>query len=478
MLLSQIFKGAPDIEIEQLSIDSRHSMKNAIFFCLDGIKYDGHDYIEEAISNGAKVIVYSKEQKEKFKAIYIKVSNVNSILTKAATLFYNDPNAGIDKYVIIGNYGRSSVASFINDYLNSVSSCGYIGILGIRYNGLELNSSFATLNILDNLKMLDTMKKSNVKACTFEADAASLNLQKLDSIKPEVVIYTCTNKNSSEYQTNDYYTYMRRYLYTLENSTKVLFNVDDESFKELSDCVDNYVTYGTSTIADFQIRDVTISTNGIAYKIVHDGRSFNVKSKVQGMVNVYNLTAAIVALALQGEDIESVISHMVDIPCVEGVMERVDQEYNIIIDSAYDTNSIEEIFKYADFVKRKNRAIGVININYSDGDKRLEKIMELCNKYLDVSILTENETLDSGVMEILERCDRFENNGRILYMPMRSQAIENAIEIMNRNDTLIIIGKGNERFLSMALGKEFYYGDKHYAVKFIEKRRREENEII
>ena len=159
-------------------------------------------------------------------------------------------------------------------------------------------------------------------------------------------------------------------------------------------------------------------------------------------------------------------------------MERVDQEYNIIIDSAYDTNSIEEIFKYADFVKRKNRAIGVISINYSDGDKRLEKIMELCNKYLDVSILTENETLDSGVMEILERCDRFENNGRILYMPMRSQAIENAIEIMNRNDTLIIIGKGNERFLSMALGKEFYYGDKHYAVKFIEKRRREENEII
>jgi len=138
----------------------------------------------------------------------------------------------------------------------------------------------------------------------------------------------------------------------------------------------------------------------------------------------------------------------------------------------------EEIFKYADFVKRKNRAIGVISINYSDGDKRLEKIMELCNKYLDVSILTENETLDSGVMEILERCDRFENNGRILYMPMRSQAIENAIEIMNRNDTLIIIGKGNERFLSMALGKEFYYGDKHYAVKFIEKRRREENERL
>ena len=81
-------------------------------------------------------------------------------------------------------------------------------------------------------------------------------------------------------------------------------------------------------------------------------------------------------------------------------------------------------------------------------------------------------------MDILERCDRYEKKTRFLYMPMRSQAIENAIEIMNRNDTILIIGKGNEKFLSMGLGREFYYGDRHYAVKFISKRRREENEII
>ena len=77
MLLNKLFKDAPELEIEQLSIDSRLSMKNAIFFCLNGIKYDGHNYIEEAVNNGAKVIVYSKEQPQKFKAIYIKVPNVN-----------------------------------------------------------------------------------------------------------------------------------------------------------------------------------------------------------------------------------------------------------------------------------------------------------------------------------------------------------------------------------------------------------------
>ena len=478
MLLSKLFAGAPDIEIEQLSIDSRTSMKNAIFFCLDGIKYDGHDYIEEAISNGAKVIVYSKPQETKYNAIYIKVNNVNNVLVKVANIFYMNPNEGIRKYIVSGNYGRCSVASFINHYLNKVSNCGYIGILGIKYNGLELNSSFDTLNILDNLKLLDTMKKNDVKAVTFEANAISLNLQKLDSIRPDCFIYTCTNRNSSEFQSIDYYNYIRRYLYTLENTTKVVLNIDDDSFSEFQDCVESFVTYGTSSVANYQIRDISITTKGISYKIIYEDRPYAVRSSLQGRVNVYNLTAAIVALHQTGYELDDIIEKIADVGYVDGVMEKVDDEYNIIVDDAYDTNSIEAVCEYAAAVKQKNKAIGVISINHTDTDKRLEKIISILEKYLDVIILTENESLESEVMEILNRCTPYIRSKRVICIPLRSSAIENAVEIMNKNDTLIIVGKGNERFLSMGLGKEFYYGDKHYTRKFVEKRRSEENEII
>lgn len=81
-------------------------------------------------------------------------------------------------------------------------------------------------------------------------------------------------------------------------------------------------------------------------------------------------------------------------------------------------------------------------------------------------------------MNILARCDKYTTSNRVIHCSMRSIAIENAIEIMNKNDVLIIIGKGNEKFLEMGLGKENYHGDKYYAKKFIDKRRREENEII
>lgn len=478
MLLSRLFKNAPDIEIEQLSVDSRVPMKNAIFFCLDGIKYDGHDYIPEAVENGATVIVHSKPVSFKPKALMIKVDDVHEAMRRVANIFYEDPNDGIDKYVIAGNYGRCSVATFLNYYLNLFSKCGYIGILGIRYDQFKLKSSFPTLNGLDNLKILNGMKDYGIKSVTLEASASSLNLRKLDTVVPNTFIYTCTDPESSEFQSTDYYTNLRKYLYTLEDDTKVILNLDDVSFAQINDCVGAYVSYGMSQLADYRIHDVRMNRNGIYYTIAYKGVDHAVNSPLQGLSSVYNLTAAIVALCEKGFEIDQVCKVFEDVPCVEGVMERVDSEYDIIVDCAYDLQSIEELCRYAHFVANKAKAIGVIGIDYTDGDKRIERIVKIAEKYLDVIIFTENESLEGEVMEILERTDRYAESGRVVHCPSRSLAIENAIEIMNRKDVTVIIGKGNENFLSMALGKQYYKGDKYYAEKYINKRRKEENALI
>ena len=104
--------------------------------------------------------------------------------------------------------------------------------------------------------------------------------------------------------------------------------------------------------------------------------------------------------------------------------------------------------------------------------------MKICEEALDVIILTENESSEGAVSDILERCDRYLTQHKAVYSTMRSVAIENAIELMNKDDILIIIGKGNEKFLEMGLGKEYYHGDKYYAQKYINQRRREENETV
>lgn len=479
MKLNQLFKNAPEIDIEQLSTDSRLPMRNAIFFCLDGIKYDGHEFISEAIANGAKVIVYSKEIANKSNAIYIKVKSVNETLFKIANIFYDEPNKGITKYLISGCYGRSSVSRIMDHYLNSVSKCGSVGIFGINYNDRHLDIAFPALTPLENLKILDNLKTNNIYNAIFETSVISLYYKKLDVIKPEVFIYTNTSKYCSDYKVcnNLYFENLRRYLYTLEDNTCVLFNMDDESYDELRESVSNLKTYGQNEYADYRINDIVIGRKSTKFKLIHDNREYEISTKLLGIVNVYNIAAAVAALNIEGHDIQNIIDSLNSIDYVDGVMELIDNQYDIKIDCGYEIDSLQTIMDYGR--KTTNgRLIGILAINYSDSDNHIKNVIQVCEKYLDKLILTEDESGQGEVMNILSRADQFTKTNKTIHMSYRSVAIDNAIGLMNKNDTLLILGKGNEKYLNMGLGKERYYGDKYYATKYINKRKDEENETV
>lgn len=477
MKLNTLFENAPDIEIDQLSTDSRLPMKNAIFFCLDGIKYDGHKFVDEAIDNGAKVIVYSKDLNSVKNAIYVKVKDVNKTLFRIADVFYNHPNLGIDKYLISGCYGRSSVATIMKYYLDSVSTCGSIGVFGINYKDRHLSITFPALTALDNLKTLDTFKNYGIKNAILETSVISLYYKKLDVVKPEVFIYTNTSKYCSDYKVcnNNYFENIRKYFYTLEDNTCVLFNADDESFEELKESVNNYVSYGLNQNATYQIKNIHYDARGIKFDLEHDNIDYHIVSKLKGKVNIYNLTAAIAALNIRGHKIEDIIEKISGLDHVEGVVERIDDDYNIIVDCGYEYDSITTMLEFARKTC-KGRLIGIVGINYSDSDITVKNIVSCCEKYLDVIIYTEDESSEGETMNILARTDRFTNINNVLHIPYRSVAIENGINIMRKNDTLLILGKGNETFLSMGLGKEHYQGDRYYAKKFINMRKDEEKQ--
>lgn len=479
MKLNNIFKNAPDIEIEQLSTDSRLPMINAMFFCLNGIKYDGHNYIDEAIKNGAKVIVYSKEIAIKNNAIFIKVKNVNEALYKIAEVFYYYPNKGINKYLISGCYGRSSVSRIIDYYLNKVSTCGSVGIFGINYKDSHLDTTFPALTPLENLKVLDNFKKNNIKNAVFETSVISLYYKKLDVIKPNVFIYTNTSKYCSDYKVcnNLYFENLRKYLYTLEDDTLVLLNSDDESLNEINDCVSSYLTYGRNEKSNYRIDNILINSKGSTFDLYYLNNKYSINTKLLGMGNVYNITAAIAGLNMLGNSIEEVIKILESIDYVDGVMERINDEFNVIVDCGYEVDSILSTLEFANSTC-KGRKIGIIGINYSDSSQQVKNTIELCEKYLDTIILTEDESLQGEVMDILSKTDKYSKTNKILHISFRSVAIENAINIMNRNDILLILGKGNEKYLTMGFGKEKYLGDKHYALKYISQRKENEYETI
>jgi len=484
MLLNKIFKNAPEIDIKQLSCESRIPMKDCIFFCVKGVKYDGHDYIDEAIKNGANVIIYQDDIDIHSKAIFIKVKSVIDTLIKISNVFYDFPSNSLQSYVTGGSYGKSSVSTILYEILNYLSSCAYIGTYGIKYLDNNLTSNNSTLTILDNQKYFKTFKDSGIKCITLEAVSVGLAYRKLDCITPAAYIYTNTGVNSTDYSRVDtnYIQLQCNYLYSLAQSTVVVLNRDDISYNELSKAAGtNQVSYGKDPSSTYQIMDIKLSSRGSSFAIKENNLPRFINTKLLGETSVYNIAAAYAALRENGYDSEDIIKEISKLEPLEGIMDHGfdEKEYNLLVDNAYSVDSITSVINFVSKItSKKDNIIVVIGIDESKSKKDIEALMKLFNEKVDTIILTSDDSLDFNSGDNIKLASKLLENKRHLLIEDREIAIEEGVKLLNSGDYLVLLGKGKDKFVYKGIDKIEYMGDKELARKYMKIRKDEENEII
>ena len=163
MKLSELFENVPDIEIRGLMADSRTKRPDSIFFCVKGMMSDGHRFVDQAIENGAKVIVHSETLENKKEGIvYIRVNNVIRAFNQVADAFYGYPSHELYMYGITGTNGKSSTACIIRDILNPTKKTGYVGTISIEYGDVKLPPLLTTPNIDDLHGILHEIKWNTI----------------------------------------------------------------------------------------------------------------------------------------------------------------------------------------------------------------------------------------------------------------------------------------------------------------------------
>ena len=480
MLLNTVFRGVPNVSIKQLSCDSRIKMKDCIFFCIKGVKYDGHNYIDEAIDNGANVIIYSDNIKINKKAIFIKVKSVPEALSRISNIFYHQPYRKLETYVIAGTNGRSSVSQILKFALAKRKKCASIGVFGINDDDSIEDTRQPTLPILDNVINFQNFVKNKCEVCTLEATALSLFYEKLCGIIPKAFIYTCTSEDANEFLEldKDYYDVFIHYMNSLDNNTNIVLNMDDPSFNIFSSSISNsIITYGQNEKANYIISDIVLNKDSTSF-VISSNDDYFVNTKLLGMTNVYNLTAAIAALSASGYSTNEIILNLRDLNYVDGVMERINfKNFNIYVDCASSLSSYLNVFNFVRTVKDdSNKIISVISINTSDDKEYIEKLMKLSNGYSDIIVLTSNDVFVGDInsnFEIASNCLKDKN---YIVVEDREEAIESACELLNVNDYLLILGKGNENYQYQGMVKKRYATDRKIAIKYINKRLNEEKD--
>ncbi len=466
MKLTELFENVPDIEIKSLMSDSRLKRPDSIFFCVKGIRFDGHEFVEQAIRNGAKVIVYSEPLEHMHDDItYIKVKDVLQAFNQVADAFYGHPSHKLLMFGVTGTNGKSSIACIIRDILNEFEPTGYIGTIAIQYGQVKLPPLLTTPDIDDLHGILRDMVDAGMKACALEASSIGIEQGRVDAIDFDVAMFTNLTHDHLDYHgtLTNYFNAKKKLFDNLKPDAVAITNMDDPyGMKIVKDCPCRVVTYGIENEADYQVTDYQLLKDRTRFTLKVENMEYEIETNLVAKFNIYNLLAAMAALNQKGISITQMLPYIKNLSQIEGRMQRINdgQPFNIVIDFAHTPDGIEKVCQYASKITPKENRIIAITGSAGRRDTIKRPIFgQILDKYCDMIILTEDDPRDEDPHEIAEEIASGIRKTNYVIIDDRYDAIREAVEIADPDDTIIILGKGDEKFIYRQFGREPYEGD-------------------
>ena len=440
-----------------IKIDSRKVKQGDTFIALRGINKDGHDYIEDAINNGATTIICEEGEYD-----------VNTIIVKDTSIYlkeylennYYDDIKKLKLIGMTGTNGKTTTCYLIYQALNKLNiKCAYIGTLGFYLADEKRNLNNTTPNLYEIYEMLLECIKKDYEYVVMEVSSQGLAMGRVDTLIFDYVIFSNLTQDHLDYHgTMESYALEKQKLFKMTNNSFAIVNSDDEYLNYF--LLDNKnITYGKSS-NDYKISSIRSTINGSFFKL-NDEEYF---TKLIGEYNVYNVTIVIILLKLlKVNSIQDIIANL-DSP--NGRMDIVKcKESIIIIDYAHTPDAVEKIITNVNKLEH-GRIITLIGCG-GNRDKTKRPIMgDIATRYSDFVIFTSDNPRFEKPKKILKdiTCKLYTKNYKIIVN--RKKAIKKSIQMLRKNDILLLLGKGHENY-QIIKDKKIPFSDKEIVLKYL-----------
>ena len=457
MLLKKIIKNlAVDIQrinIKGLSLDSRQTKKNYLFFAVKGTKYNGEDYIFSAISKGACAIVCDINCKiNNIKIPIIKVKNIKKTITESCKAYYRVKPKNI--IAITGTNGKSSVAEFYHQILSAQKiPVASIGTLGIKINNKTTRTNLTTLDIVSLHRELTKIKMLGINNVILEASSHGLEQGRLNGLDFKTTIFTNFSQDHLDYHKN-----MKNYL----NAKLILFSkllkknnyvvTDNEipEFLKLKKIIRknnfNLLTIGKkgSTI---QFKKVVPNGNFQNIVFEYNRKNYGVKIPLIGLFQLKNLFMSILVAKLSGLSFKKILEVVRNIKEVNGRLQLIKTTPNqtkIFIDYAHTPDALKVTLK----TLKEHYIIKPDVVFGCGGDrdrKKRTKMAHICQKNAEKIYVTDDNPRNENPKLIRQMImSGFSRKSNIFEIPSRAKAIRTAVINSKSNSIILIAGKGHE----------------------------------
>lgn len=446
------------LNIDMIECDSRKIKQNGMFVAIKGFDIDGSLFIKQAIENGATTIVIeegTKLQKTDIKedTNIIMVPNTRLALAKMACNFYDNPSRKFKLIGVTGTKGKTTTTFMLKAILEKHGQkVGLIGTVANYIGSKNLGeSSRTTPESLELQKLFNQMVEEKVDTVVMEVSSQSLKLHRVEGCAFDYAVFTNFSEDHiSPKEHPDMEDYFNSKLLLIKQAKTNFVNNDDFNVakikKLLPEC--NVKTYGIDNEANLLAKDITVTNSSVDFKVKIGGKNERVKTGIPGRFSVYNSLAAIAIGENLGANAEEIKEALLEVR-VPGRSELVDNKkgLTIMIDYAHSPESLQSILNAVKSYTR-GRVISVFGCG-GDRDPGKRPVMgEISGKTADFTIITSDNPRTEEPEKIVKQIEEgiTKTKGKYVAIVDRTEAIKHAIEIANKNDIIVLAGKGHETY--------------------------------
>lgn len=472
-------RAGPNAEVAGVEFDSRRVGRGSLFLAMQGGTTDGNRYIGKAVEQGVAAVVTDSaaafaETARRFAEIGIAevpAGGGRRAMAAIAMNFFGHPERRLALSGVTGTNGKTTTAFLLDAMLGCVGRTTVLmGTIENHVAGAVRPAAHTTLESRDLLELLREGVDAGATEAVMEVSSHALAQGRVYGLPFDVAMFTNLTQDHLDFHgTMENYFAAKRALFDGENGAAprvAVVNLDDAYGVALGQAAREAgaqaFTYGMRA-GDFRVEDARMSAQGMTFRMVAPPGSVEMRTRLTGRVNLYNLLAASGAAVARGLTLEQVAAGAAALQCVPGRFQTVDagQPFTVVVDYAHTDDALRNLTALArDFVKhpsaqeraggpvgREHRVITVFGCGGDRDRAKRPKMGRAAGEGSDLVVLTsDNPRSEDPEAIVADALPGLVATGTEFVVEVdRARAIRRAVEAARPGDIVLLAGKGHEK---------------------------------
>jgi UDP-N-acetylmuramoyl-L-alanyl-D-glutamate--2,6-diaminopimelate ligase len=446
-------QGSADMEISAVVFDSRKVTAGSLFVAVRGTVSDGHDYILQAVADGAVAVICEElPSRVTGEVDFFMVADSSEALGIVSSNFYDNPSSNLKLVGVTGTNGKTTIATLLYNLFRDLGyKCGLLSTVENQVNGKVFEATHTTPDPVELNRLLADMVDRGCDYCFMEVSSHAIAQHRISGLQFAGGIFSnLTHDHLDYHKTFEKYLKAKKAFFDgLGASSFALTNSDDKNGNVmLQNTKAHKKTYGLKSMADFKARIIENQFEGMLLHI--DGE--DVWFKMVGVFNAYNILAVYAAAMLLDQDKTRILTSLSKLTGARGRFEYIAAPNGIIgiVDYAHSPDAIQNILTTIHNIRKSNEKVITVIGCGGDRDKTKRPIMaHTASEWSDKVILTSDNprTEDAGqIIKEMEAGVDAAFRRHVLSIVDRREAIKTAVMLANPGDIVLIAGKGHEKY--------------------------------